>query len=374
MTNTNPLLNLFNGYPSAGNANSTPAVLPQTQTLPNSGGTYNPAAPVTQPIINPPVFTGSKTASKTAPKVVASKATAPAASSGWVPAPGVNYDKYKDPATGKIMSPTEYAAYLASKIPQGNGDIPTYAGNAMTNPNQTANQLNTQATNLNNNRNDIATGTTDPYKAGNQSGIAYSPTELKAIENAYAGIYDPALNDVFSRLKDKEASDKSAADLKQAEAKTVFDTNEAIRQWRATTGIKALGGNTSGLTSTPTGGKTGTTKSTFTANQTHNGASNAGMDIATFSSLDPDIQNFYINPPTKTDSVTGKKTPIYKNFAEDIASVTAGKMDGKTFSSVIASSLLPAAVKTYFINKIPNVPAPEKESWISQIWNSLMGN
>ncbi len=111
-----------------------------------------------------------------------------------------------------------------------------YAGDAMTNPNQSANELKGRARDMNNARNDIATGTKDPYGVGNKSGIAYSPTELKAIENAYAGVYDPALNDVFSRLQDKQAEDAKIASREDR----VFATNEAIRQWQATTGTKRV--------------------------------------------------------------------------------------------------------------------------------------
>jgi len=99
---------------------------------------------------------------------------------------------------------------------------------------------------MNNTRNDIATGTTDPYKVGNQSGIAYSPQELKAIENAYAGIYDPAINDVFSRLKERE--DEEKARQAQESKKSDFDNELALmdRKFGYDSQLKTMGGSGGG--------------------------------------------------------------------------------------------------------------------------------
>ncbi len=164
-----------------------------TRTLPNSGQTYQ------SPVIAQPTAPVSQ---NTAPVV---QPTPPVNSAPQA----LDYSKYTDPATGKILSPQEYANMLASRV--NGGSVPNYAGNALTQGPQTTAQLTSTATDLNNQRNDIATGTTDPYKAASQSGIAYSPTELAAIEKAYAGIYDPALKDVFSKLDTKQKQD--AADL-----------------------------------------------------------------------------------------------------------------------------------------------------------------
>lgn len=147
--------------------------------------------------------------------------------------------KYIDPATGKyFQTAQEYGNYVATKIPASKpaGDVPAYAGDAMTNPNQSAVDLQGTARDLNNARNDIAVGATDPYGVGNKSGVAYSPTELKAIENAYAGIYDPALNDVFARLKEKQAADQKAVDDQQYIYRQKLQTDENIRQYKSTTG------------------------------------------------------------------------------------------------------------------------------------------
>ena len=351
VSNANLLSDLYNWGPNTGIANSTPMIIPQTktQTLPNGGGTYNAAG--TSAITPAPIFTGAKPTTQAAPKT-----TGPVTNS-FTPTPGVNYDKYKDPKTGKIMTPEEYAIYLGNKVPKGNGEITNYAGDALTNPNQTAEELNARATTLNNSRNDIATGTTDPYKVGNQSGIAYSPQELKAIENAYAGVYDPALQDVFARLKTTQEAEKAKADLEAAKELKIFSTNEAIRQWRATTGTTP--------SATGAGGKE---KSRFTSSQLNDGASNAGMGITAFESLDDDIKNFYINTPSALNA-EGKKVPIYQNFEEDIMAVANGELDGKTLAEEITNQPLPEAVKHYFIDQIPNVPVKEKETFLQKIWS-----
>jgi len=231
----------------------------------------------------------------------------------------------------------------------------------LTNPNETAEQLNARATTLNNSRNDIATGATDPYGVGNQSGIAYSPTELKAIENAYAGVYDPALQDVFARLKTTQDAEKQKADLAAAKEMEIFKTNESIRQWRATTGT------TPGAT-----GSGGKEKDVFTQTQLNNGAVNAGMSLTLFDSLDDDIKNFYINPPMGLNA-EDKKVPMYENFAEDYKSILAGDLSAEQLSSEISASPLSPAVKQYFISQIPAEPE-EKEGWIKRVWGAITGN
>ena len=122
------------------------------------------------------------------------------------------YAKYRDPATGKIMTPQEYAVYIASKVPKsGTGDVPQYAGDAITNPNQSTTSLLGSAYDLNNARNDLAVGQTSLFSGSdtNASGekIIYSPTERAAIEKAYSGVYDPALKDVLTKLDTKQKQD-----------------------------------------------------------------------------------------------------------------------------------------------------------------------
>ncbi len=164
-----------------------------TRTLPVTGETYQ------SPVISQPT---TPVAPKPAPTVPQSP----------VPQSTVDYSKYTDPTTGKVLSPQEYANMLASRV--SGGSVPNYAGNALTQGPQTSAQLTSTATDLNNQRNDIATGTTDPYKTASKSGIAYSPADMAAIEKAYAGIYDPAIKDVFAKLEARQKEDDSARELK----------------------------------------------------------------------------------------------------------------------------------------------------------------
>jgi hypothetical protein len=194
-------------------------------TFPNSSASYSaapaaPTAPLFPPTVTPAGYKPMATPSPVNPayNVQVPPPAAPAPTRQPAPAPVQQptvdyYAKYRDPKTGKVMTPQEWAVYLGNKVPKGGLDVQNYAAGAIANPDQTKEQLNRSAYGMNNARNDIATGTTDPYKAGNKSGIAYSPAELSAIEKAYAGIYDPALSDVFSKLDTK--AKQEAADLEQ---------------------------------------------------------------------------------------------------------------------------------------------------------------
>jgi hypothetical protein len=177
-------------------------------------GTPSPGYDGTGKVISAPVVPANNSKYKFLNTGQTSSAPAVSASP-TAPAATATRSKYIDPKTGTYFKTAEeYGNYVATKIPVAS-DVPKYAGDAMTNPDQSATALQGTARNLNNARNDIAVGATDPYKAGNESGIAYSPQELSAIEKAYAGIYDPALNDVFARLKTKADQDAAAADSKQ---------------------------------------------------------------------------------------------------------------------------------------------------------------
>lgn len=346
--NPNQLINIFSGM---GTANSTPAmilpgsniptsVVPTTQTLPNGGGTFNAAGKST--IAPAPIFAGAK---------------APVKPTGVTPVAGVNYDKYRDPKTGEIMTPQQYAVYLGNKVPKGNGEITNYAGDAMMNPNESAADLTKRATNLNNSRNDIATGTTDPYGVGNKSGIAYSPAELRAIEKAYAGVYDPALNDVFARLKTKQEEDKAAADRVAAREDRVFATNEAIRQWKATTGTK--------------GGSSGSTVDLFTDTQLNTAARNAGISTKAVRDMDPDLVNFFISPP-KALGFNKKSVPYPEALQSWITAVEDGKADAQEVKDLITDSSATPEVKTYYINMVPDTPGTtSNESWLQKIWGTV---
>ena len=186
----------------------------QTRTLPNGAGSYSSPTLLTKSVAPTPVTPAiPKTlVTPTAPKSLFS---APNTASAAPVAPAPVKSKYINPATGAYYTPEEYANSVAMKIPvsKANGDIGQYAGDAITNPNQTTQELNRSAYGMNNTRNDISTGQTDPYDITKGGTIVYSPTERAAIEKAYAGIYDPALSDVFTKLDAK--SKQEAADLAQ---------------------------------------------------------------------------------------------------------------------------------------------------------------
>jgi hypothetical protein len=270
--------------------------------------------------------------------------------------------QYINPATGVQYTPAEYADTVAAKLTQAQTgpDVPNYAGNQLTEGPQTTDQLNSTATDLNNTRNDIATGTTDPYKVASKSGINYTAAELKAIESAYAGIYDPAIKTALAKLDTQQKADTAAQSLKDAEAKTVFDTNEAIRQWRATTGTNPTYSDGSGGTS-------------FTTTQENKGASLAGMNVSDFNTLDPDIKNFFVNPPQMIDpaDATGKaKISVLAQFKKDMDLVPTGGMTHDEVAANITDSTLPTAVKAYLIAKIPADPA-KKAGWLDGVFGGI---
>lgn len=104
---------------------------------------------------------------------------------------------------------TEAGNALASA--HGNADVGTLALQQFGADGQTTEEAIAQARKIGNTRNDIAVGETDPYKVASQSGIAYTPAELSAIENAYKGVYDPALDTALAKVQDKQAADKLKA-------------------------------------------------------------------------------------------------------------------------------------------------------------------
>ena len=129
--------------------------------------------------------------------------------------------EYINPKTGTFYKMEDFAPK------QQYGDIPQYAGDTLTEGNQSAEQLSMRAADLVNARNDIATGASDPYKVASESGIPYSPEEMRAIEKAYAGIYDPAINSALEKLNQKREMDLIK-----------FRTDEGIREYQSTKNIE----------------------------------------------------------------------------------------------------------------------------------------
>lgn len=199
---------------------TTAPVATRTQTLPNGGGSYSTPSgqAMSKPIYPTPDGNApslSSVAAGKAPAVapttkkvgVPPVATAPAQSSP-IPPQWVKPDD-------TFYTPAEIANNIATAAPGApNGDIPKFAGDTLTQGPQTTEELQQSAAGLNNSRNDIATGETDPYNVASKSGINYTPAEQAAIEKAYAGIYDPAINTALSKLDTKQKQDAADADNK----------------------------------------------------------------------------------------------------------------------------------------------------------------
>ena len=172
-----------------------------------------------------PIFKGTTT------PVSAKRTVTPTAKTTTTTA--LDYSKYTDPTTGTILTPQQYADKIITQSKQG--DIPNYAGSQLTQGPQTNEQLTSTAAGLNNARNDIAVGATDPYKVASQSGVAYSPAELNAIEKAYAGIYDPAINSALSKLDTKQKADAAALVQKNDLAKLALQHQYSMAEKQAPT-------------------------------------------------------------------------------------------------------------------------------------------
>jgi hypothetical protein len=114
---------------------------------------------------------------------------------------------------GSYKSADEIAADIAATLrgTQGGPDVGKLSGAQFMPDGMTTEEARTQARRIGNIRNDIAVGEEDPYGVASKSGIAYTPAELSAIEKAYAGIYDPALDSALSKVETKQAADEAAA-------------------------------------------------------------------------------------------------------------------------------------------------------------------
>jgi len=111
---------------------------------------------------------------------------------------------------GSFYSPEEISQNIESTLmsSRSRGDIPSLAGNQFGGGEKSGVELQGEAARINNARNDIAVGANDPYKVASQSGIAYTAAELNAIEKAYAGVYDPALDTALAKVEEKQAEDQ----------------------------------------------------------------------------------------------------------------------------------------------------------------------
>lgn len=226
----------------------------KSYSLPNNAGSYS-ASGTTQPQLVPsgPLPGLGKAPISLAPTApvapVVKSPTKPIFSGATTPtptptAPAFDNSEFINPATGKVWTDQEYADNIATKA-RGTS-VGGYAGGQITDPNQSTADLTAQGRTMNNAANDLATGTTDPYGVASESGIQYTPAQLTAIEKAYAGIYDPAINDVFAKLEERKKLDaeKQARLDKEAENKTWYErqdyaNKQDIAKYNATTGAKS---------------------------------------------------------------------------------------------------------------------------------------
>lgn len=139
----------------------------------------------------------------------------PAGATGAAPASQIPQQWLK--ADGTIKTPDEIASDIGGTLRNTatGPDVGRLAADQFSGVNKTPEQLATEARELSAIRNDIAVGAKDPYKVASRSGIAYTPEQLKAIEQAQAGIYDPALAGAMSKLESAQAAEAEASKWKQ---------------------------------------------------------------------------------------------------------------------------------------------------------------
>lgn len=213
--NPNPLSGFFAGFSPRPRA-------PMMTPVPRGQATPAPVVPTPTPAA--PV-----SAAPVAPVNPSRAPVGPQGATGAAPASQTPIPKQWLRADGSIKTPDEVAADigLTLKNSSAQGDVGRLSLGQFGQDNRSAEELATEARRINNTRNDIAVGETDPYKVASKSGIAYTPAELAAIERAYAGIYDPALDSALSKVEAKRISDaeaqKRADDIAADERKFNYD-------------------------------------------------------------------------------------------------------------------------------------------------------
>ncbi len=180
-----------------------------------------PGAPAIAPVVPSPAMSPVPSRSS-GPIFGGGGGSSPIGPTGGVGSSGATGSMGNTGATGPQKPSLEQIADgIANRISSSakNGDVGNLAVKDLSGGTRTPEQLGTDARNINNTRNDIAVGETDPYGVASKSGIAYTPEELKAIESAYAGIYDPALNSVFTKLDSAQKTQDAATAAKAEQDK-----------------------------------------------------------------------------------------------------------------------------------------------------------
>lgn len=237
-----------------------PGFSSRTETLPNNGGTYMTPVPNMSmapasgsygsiDYVDPKIgirslygSNGNADFASPQPATPSGGNTPPPSggrtfSGGGTPAPApaptseapanLDYSKYMNPKTGKPYSPKEYADLVASRV--GGGMVPGYAGDSITRD-MGVEELSGRARELNNARNDMAVGEKDPFGVASKSGIQYTPAELSAIEKAYAGVFDPALNDVFAKLETKQKQEEEEKERRARIEQTELESELRLKE------------------------------------------------------------------------------------------------------------------------------------------------
>lgn len=101
----------------------------------------------------------------------------------------------------------------------------------------------------------------------------------------------------------------------------------------------------------------------FTSTQLNKGANAVGVDLATFKSLAPEVQNFYISSPTKT----------IQAISSALGSIASGKEDAsEVIADIEADTGLNDEVKQYLIQRAESISAPAKEpGFFAKSWDGL---
>lgn len=174
---------------------------PRTQQLPNGGGSYVTPTPNQTGILGPynPNYRQPTPEIKTDKKITQNTTS---------PTPQRTENPQPQSSGMDVASQLEA---IRSALRAGNaGDIPGYNQFAYSQPTmedalKTGNQLA-------NTRNDIATGTTDPYGWGDTGETPFTFAELQAIQKAQAGIYDPAIEDAKAKYATASQDRQTAMD------------------------------------------------------------------------------------------------------------------------------------------------------------------
>lgn len=307
-----------------------PGFSTRTQNLPNDTGSYQ--SPVTAPVTAPAPLSNPVPVKTSAPVFSGSKSPVPPTPNHGITGPAPKPD------------PKNVADAIFKAI--GTPDVPAYSATEFGNPNPTSDQAMTTASELNNARNDIATGATDPYNFASKSNIPYTAAELKAIESASAGIYDPAINSALARLdrSQKEEAARQTAKDKSAQMKEQFGYDVALKKTPSgdsnANGLSYTGGFLSQNQNIPQ-------QNTYTIQEgedPYNIAQNNGTDIQTLQQANPQIGDWRnIQPGTKLN------LPVKLSNPTEIAPQDNVNLTRNALSQILAQNGITNSVKNSMI-------------------------